>query len=120
VKLTVPVGLAFPLDPRRFDVIVANLVGNALSHGAPPVLVDAVLRPSGLTVTVRDHGAGIPQEAIGHVFERFFKAGAGRARSEGSGLGLAIAKANAQLHHGTISVQRADPGTLFTVWIPRP
>ncbi|MBO3752272.1 HAMP domain-containing protein [Streptosporangiaceae bacterium NEAU-GS5] len=120
VKLTVPIGLAFALDPRRFDVIVANLVGNALSHGAPPVLLDAVLRPSGLTVTVRDHGAGIPQDAIGHVFERFFKAGAGRARSEGSGLGLAIAKANAELHHGTISAQSVDPGTLFTVWIPRP
>ncbi len=120
VKLTVPAGLSYSLDPRRFDVIVANLVGNALHHGAQPVLVSARLLPSGLEVAVRDHGEGIPERALPHVFDRFFKAGAGRARSVGSGLGLAIAKANAELHGGTITVRRRDPGTLFTLWIPRP
>jgi two-component system sensor histidine kinase MtrB len=181
VKLTVPAGLAFSLDPRRFDVIVANLVGNALHHGSPPVLVNARLRRlepdaqgpdiitadgrapeaatptandgrgleisglgisgvggvgvsgvgisgieagrrriTGLEVAVRDHGEGIPERALPHVFDRFFKAGPGRARSVGSGLGLAIAKANAELHNGSISVKRCDPGTLFTLWIPRP
>ncbi|WP_308169967.1 ATP-binding protein [Acrocarpospora catenulata] len=120
VKLTVPSGLTYPLDPRRFDVIVANLAGNALSHGAPPVLVSARVLPSGLEVMVRDHGPGIPREALPHVFDRFFKAGANRARSNGSGLGLSIAKANAELHQGTITVKLGDPGTQFTLWIPRP
>ncbi|MFF3665165.1 ATP-binding protein [Microtetraspora malaysiensis] len=120
VQLTVPIGLSFSLDPRRFDVIVANLVGNALHHGAPPVLVSARVRPSGLQVTVRDHGGGIPERSLPHVFERFYKAGAGRSRSVGSGLGLAIAKANAELHRGTIDVKRCEPGTLFTLWIPAP
>lgn len=120
VKLTVPTGLAFSLDPRRFDVIVANLVGNALHHGAPPVLVTGRLLPDGLEIAVRDHGEGIGEQALPHVFDRFFKAGAGRARSVGSGLGLAIAKSNAELHGGNISVRLCDPGTLFTLWIPRP
>jgi two-component system sensor histidine kinase MtrB len=120
VKLTVPVGLTFSLDARRFDVIVANLVGNALRHGAPPVLVNAHLSQGVLEVTVRDHGAGIPERALPHVFDRFFKAGAYRGGSDGSGLGLAIAKANTELHGGTVTAQRCDPGTLFVVRIPRP
>ncbi|TDD52893.1 HAMP domain-containing histidine kinase [Nonomuraea terrae] len=111
-------GLTENLDPRRFDVIVANLVGNALKHGAPPIVVSARATENGLEVKVRDHGEGIAPEALPHVFDRFYKAGAGRTRSQGSGLGLAIAKANVQLHGGTISVRRQEPGALFTVWLP--
>ncbi|MFC7384925.1 sensor histidine kinase [Sphaerisporangium rhizosphaerae] len=118
VRLDVPRGLSFSLDPRRFDVIVANLMGNALLHGAPPVSVAARVLRSGLEVKVRDRGKGIPRQDLPHVFDRFYKVGAGRARSEGSGLGLAIAKANAELHGGTIRVELCDPGTQFTVWIP--
>ncbi|MBX6381439.1 MAG: HAMP domain-containing histidine kinase [Microbispora sp.] len=125
VKLTVPVGLTFSLDARRFDVIVANLVGNALNHGAPPVLVSARVvvggeGHGGLEVTVRDHGDGIAEHALPHVFDRFYKAGSDRARSAGSGLGLSIAKANTELHGGTITAERCEPGTLFRVWIPKP
>jgi two-component system, OmpR family, sensor histidine kinase MtrB len=119
VKLTTPVGLMFSVDPRRFDVIVANLVGNALRHGSPPVEVRAAVIRGELMVTVRDHGEGIPEHAVPHVFDRFFKAGPDRARSGGSGLGLAIAKANAELHDGTIVVERREPGTLFRLRIPR-
>ncbi|MBF8193083.1 HAMP domain-containing protein [Nonomuraea sp. K274] len=118
VKVKASQGLTVNLDPRRFDVIVANLVGNALKHGQPPVLVSARATENGLEVKVRDHGKGIPREALPHVFDRFFKAGAGRARSHGSGLGLAIARANVHLHGGTISVRTQEPGTLFTVWLP--
>ncbi|MEU0570659.1 HAMP domain-containing sensor histidine kinase [Nonomuraea sp. NPDC005983] len=118
VRVNAPQSLTVNLDPRRFDVIVANLVGNALKHGLPPILVSARGTENGLEVKVRDHGKGIPEEALPHVFDRFFKAGAGRARSQGSGLGLAIARANVHLHGGTISVRRQEPGTLFTVWLP--
>ncbi|MEW9553587.1 ATP-binding protein [Nonomuraea sp. NPDC050783] len=118
VEVNASQGLTASLDPRRFDVIVANLVGNALKHGAPPVVVNARSTENGLEVKVRDHGRGIPREALPHVFDRFFKAGAGRARSQGSGLGLAIARANVHLHGGTISVRAQEPGTLFTVWLP--
>ncbi|GAA3125909.1 HAMP domain-containing sensor histidine kinase [Planomonospora alba] len=115
VEVNVPEGLAFTADPRRFDVIVANLVGNALRHGERPVVVTARTTAHGLEVKVRDHGKGIPPADLPYVFNRFYKAG---TRGDGSGLGLSIARSNAQLHGGTISVRPQRPGTLFTVWLP--
>jgi two-component system sensor histidine kinase MtrB len=124
VCCTVPAGLTVRLDRRRFDVIAANLVGNALRHGAPPVTVRASIQPgraggSELVLEVGDHGPGLPAGAIGHVFDRFYKADSARARSEGSGLGLAIAQQNARLHGGRIDAAN-DPGggAVFTVRLP--
>jgi two-component system, OmpR family, sensor histidine kinase MtrB len=121
VRTGVPAGLTARLDRRRFDVIVANLVGNALRHGGPPVTVTAGLQPDGqhLVVAVRDHGPGLPPAAIPHVFDRFYKADTARARSEGSGLGLAIAWENARLHGGHIEAgNHPDGGAVFTVRLP--
>ena len=124
VRCTVPARLTARLDRRRFDVIVANLVGNALRHGAPPVTVRASIQPGGaggseLLLQVRDHGPGLPAGAIGHVFDRFYKADSARTRSAGSGLGLAIAQQNAGLHGGRIDAAN-DPGggAVFTVRLP--
>jgi two-component system sensor histidine kinase MtrB len=124
VDTDVPAGLTARLDRRRFDVILANLVGNAMRHGGPPVTVKAAHQPDGrdggrLAVEVRDHGAGLPPAAIPHLFDRFFKADTARARSEGSGLGLAIAWENARLHGGHIQAgNHPDGGAVLTVSLP--
>jgi two-component system sensor histidine kinase MtrB len=124
VSADVPAGLTVRLDRRRFDIILANLVGNALRHGAFPVTVTAGLQPDGqggtrLTVDVRDHGDGLPPAAIPHLFDRFYKADTARARSEGSGLGLAIAAENARLHGGRIDAgNHSGGGAVFTVSLP--
>ncbi|MFF2144208.1 ATP-binding protein [Kitasatospora sp. NPDC058190] len=120
VELDLPAALPVRLDPRRFDVIVANLVGNALRHGRPPVRV--VLRgpDDELVLTVTDSGPGIPPAELPHLFDRFYKADKSRARSEGSGLGLAIAQENARLHGGLIEAANSpDSGAVFTLVLPR-
>ncbi|MGW1107214.1 sensor histidine kinase [Streptomyces sp. NPDC002540] len=119
VRTELPDGLRIRLDTRRFDVIVANLVGNALRHGAEPVTVRLSARGDVLITEVHDSGPGIPPDALPHIFDRFYKADAARSRSTGSGLGLAITKENVQLHDGTIHARNAaDGGALFTVELP--
>src|SRR4029450_10452850 len=96
---------------RRLDVIVANLVGNALKHGGAPVRV--IVRPG--VIAVSDHGPGIPEDALPHIFDRFYKADTARSRSEGSGLGLAIAWENARLHGGDLTASNGPAaGAGFT------
>ncbi|MFC7828642.1 ATP-binding protein [Streptomyces sp. NPDC057362] len=127
---TVETGLPGPgelrgrVDPRRLDVIVANLVANALRHGAPPVRLDLRVQDDPdagrqAVVTVRDGGDGIPESVLPHVFDRFYKSADARARSEGSGLGLAIAAENVRLHDGTVhATNHPDGGAVFTVVLP--
>ncbi|MFA1539138.1 ATP-binding protein [Actinomadura monticuli] len=118
-----PADLFVRLDPRRFDIIVANLAGNALKHGRPPVSL-RFGRPEredagGVRVVVADRGPGLPDEVVSVVFDRFVKAEAARSRSEGSGLGLSIAKENALLHGGTLEAANGpEGGAVFTLWLP--
>ncbi|MFI0420877.1 ATP-binding protein [Spongiactinospora sp. 9N601] len=120
VNAEVPSGVTARLDPRRVDVILANLVGNALRHGEPPVAVRLRADEHQIAVEVRDHGPGLDEAVLPHVFDRFYKASAARARSEGSGLGLAIARENARLHQGDLTVTNApDGGAVFTLRLPR-
>nr|WP_323451460.1 HAMP domain-containing sensor histidine kinase [Streptomyces sp. YSPA8] len=121
VATDLPCGVRALVDRRRLDVIVANLVGNALRHGAEPVTLTVSTDPEGdwITAEVTDEGAGLPPEALAHVFDRFYKADSARTRSEGSGLGTAIALENARLHGGTIeAANRAGGGAVFTLRMP--
>ncbi|TQS18945.1 sensor histidine kinase [Microbispora hainanensis] len=120
VQVELPPGVTAWLDPRRVDVILANLVGNALRHGEPPVSVGLRSDSHWISIEVRDHGPGLDEAVLPHVFDRFYKASATRARSEGSGLGLAIARENARLHRGELTVANApDGGAVFTLRLPR-
>ncbi|WP_410579818.1 ATP-binding protein [Amycolatopsis sp. lyj-108] len=115
-----PAGIFAGLDPRRMDVIVANLVGNALRHGEKPVSLRLSEAGEWITLEVADRGPGLAPEVLPHVFDRFYKADSARARSGGSGLGLAIAWENARLHGGTLSAANGiDGGAVFTLRLPR-
>lgn len=119
VTASLPSGVRARLDPRRLDVIVANLVGNALRHGAAPVTVGLSVADAYLVIEVADSGPGLPSAVLPHVFARFYKADSARGRSEGSGLGLAIAWENARLHGGTLTASnRPGGGALFTLRLP--
>ncbi|WTS36442.1 HAMP domain-containing histidine kinase [Streptomyces sp. NBC_00111] len=117
-------GIRIRLDPRRFDLVVANLVGNALRHGGEPVTVrlDRGTTAEGaevLITEVTDNGPGIRPEVLPHIFDRFYKADAARGRSAGSGLGLAITQENVRLHGGTVRAANGPQGgAVFTVELP--
>ncbi len=120
VELDAERGIMARLDPRRLDVILANLIGNALKHGGSPVRVSVRTEDDSLRIDVRDHGPGIPEDVLPHVFDRFYKASASRPRSEGSGLGLSIAMENARIHGGRLTAANSpDGGAVFTLRLPR-
>ncbi|MFD3532267.1 ATP-binding protein [Streptomyces sp. NPDC058664] len=112
-------GIRARLDPRRFDVVVANLVGNALRHGGAPVTVRLYAEGDELVTEVADRGPGIHPDVLPHVFDRFYKADRARTRSAGSGLGLAITLENVRLHGGTVTAaNHPEGGAVFTVRTP--
>ncbi|MER5688918.1 HAMP domain-containing sensor histidine kinase [Streptomyces sp. NPDC002205] len=121
VDLDAERGMMVRLDPRRLDVILANLIGNALKHGGSPVRVSVRTDGDELVIEVRDHGPGIPEDVLPHVFDRFYKASASRPRSEGSGLGLSIAMENAHIHGGDITAANSPDGdgAVFVLRLPR-
>jgi two-component system sensor histidine kinase MtrB len=120
VDLDAERGIHARLDPRRLDVILANLIGNALKHGGSPVRVSVRTADDHVVIAVRDHGPGIPEDVLPHVFDRFYKASASRPRSDGSGLGLSIALENAHIHGGEITAANSpDGGAVFTLRLPR-
>ncbi|MFW6694713.1 ATP-binding protein [Streptomyces sp. MAR4 CNX-425] len=125
VELDADRGIVARLDPRRLDVILANLIGNALKHGGSPVRVSVHTTADApgagdLLIEVKDNGPGIPAEVLPHVFDRFYKANTARPRSDGSGLGLSIAVENARIHGGTITAANdAAGGAVFTLRLPR-
>ncbi len=71
------------------------------------------------TITVRDFGPGVPEDAVSRIFDPFFRVEDARnANGGGSGMGLSIAKRAIQLHHGTIVAENASPGLRVRITIP--
>lgn len=104
-------------DGDKLEQVFANLLENALRHGAGTVSVTLeVASPGpGTAVTVADEGSGVPPEAAARVFTKFWRGG----RRGGTGLGLYIAKGLVELHEGTIVLTDAPGGgALFRVVLP--
>jgi signal transduction histidine kinase len=99
--------------------IVGALVDNAVRHtppgGAVTLAASHLARGAGesgvVRVAVEDTGAGIPPDALSHIFERYFQAGPSRNRHPGtSGLGLSIVRALAEAHGGTVGAENRVEG----------
>jgi two-component system, OmpR family, sensor histidine kinase MprB len=97
----------------RLERAVDNVLDNAIKWSPPGGTVDVRLADGRLTV--RDHGPGIAEDDLPHVFDRFYRAAAARALP-GSGLGLAIVKQTVDDHGGSVTVANADgAGALLTL-----
>jgi two-component system sensor histidine kinase MprB len=86
---------------------VGNLLDNAVKWSPPGHPVEVAV--NGGEVTVRDHGPGIAEEDLPHVFDRFYRAPKARGLP-GSGLGLAIVKQVAETHGGSVVAEPAPGG----------
>lgn len=92
--------------------LLCNLVGNAVKASEPgqPVEVRAADNGDTVTLTVADHGCGIPQSEISRVTEPFYMVDKSRARKQGgSGLGLALCKRIAEVHSSDLHIE-STPG----------
>jgi two-component system sensor histidine kinase MprB len=101
----------------RLERAVANMLDNAGKFSPPASVVDVDLDPYGV-LTVADRGPGVPDDALPHVFDRFFRADEARALP-GSGLGLAIVKQVVDGLGGTIELHnRPGGGAVATMTLP--
>jgi len=109
-------------DRDRLIQVLSNLVSNASKYSPADqcVEMEASAEGSALRVAVRDHGVGISNEDMPHLFTPFFRADNPETRgTAGSGLGLAIARSIMDLHGGEITVEsRPAEGSTFTVRVP--
>jgi sigma-B regulation protein RsbU (phosphoserine phosphatase) len=110
------------VDADRFQQVMSNLVGNAVSHGSTDTPVGIDVSTSGDEITIRVHNGGPPiDEALfPRLFDPFTRARAPRQRPAGLGLGLYISKSILASHGGTIAFEStAETGTTFEVKLPR-
>ncbi len=112
------------VDPDRIGEVLGNLLSNALRHtpaGGTVVLSGARAEDGGVKLSVADTGEGMSPDAVGRVFERFYRTDSARSRDRGgSGIGLTIARAIAQAHGGELRAESAGigRGARFVLTLP--
>jgi two-component system sensor histidine kinase CpxA len=116
-----PLAVTVEGDHELLRRAVENVVRNAIRYAPRDTVVDVVLENEGARamVKVRDHGPGVPEEALPRLFDAFYRVDRDRDRASGGvGLGLSIARRAVELHQGTIRARNADPGLEVTVELP--
>lgn len=105
-----PEAHSFKADAQRIRQIIGNLLSNALHHApkGSQVMLTALRQDNQIIIRVADEGAGIAQELISSVFERFV-AHPSEGKRGGTGLGLSIVKGLVELHKGTVQIS-STPG----------
>jgi len=110
-------------DEHRLTQVVASLLANTRVHTPAGTKVEFSVVDGNETVEVvaEDDGPGIPDAAMEHIFDRFYRADPSRSRaSGGSGLGLSIVQAIVEAHGGTVSADVVETGgTRITIRLPK-
>lgn len=110
-------------DPDKVREVIMNLLTNAIKYSKPGhrvVTIAAKPQSQLIEFSVADHGIGIPEKDVQHLFEKFYRAdNAIESQTEGSGLGLYIAREIIRMHGGDISVaSREGEGTTVAFTLP--
>jgi signal transduction histidine kinase len=128
LQANIPDDLPFVFgDGDRLAQVFTNLVDNALKFTPAngQVTLSAKKAEAEMELSVADSGIGVAEEALPHLFDRFYQADPSRAGGEtaamrrGAGLGLAIVKEIIEAHGGKIGVRsQVGHGTMFTIYLP--
>lgn len=113
--------LAILGDRELLRRAIENVVRNSIRYSPPESGVEVELEAtkSAASISVRDYGPGVPEEALTKIFQPFFRVDASRDSSTGGvGLGLAIAMRAVGLHHGQVRAQNAHPGLRVSIHLP--
>jgi len=108
-------------DADAVAEVLINLISNAMKYSTQKRYLKIAVRRTkeGIACTVEDHGCGIPDETIPHIFEKFFRAPGASRKAHGVGLGLSVVKHIMDAHHGQIAVRsRPGYGSKFSLLFP--
>jgi signal transduction histidine kinase len=107
-----------PMNPLEIELVLVNLIRNAIEagRGSVTVAVDTMPTPDGVRVVVRDSGHGMTKEQLAHIFDPLYTTKKDRG---GSGIGMGIAFGIVQGHEGRMEVQ-SEEGKGTTVMIDLP
>jgi signal transduction histidine kinase len=108
-------------DPELLRRALENVLRNAIRYTPAnmPVEVTVEQDKQRVRIIVRDHGPGVPEDALSHLFDPFFRVDASRDPATGNvGLGLAIARRALLVHHGDIKAENAHPGLRVVIELP--
>ncbi len=108
-------------DPELLRRAVENVLRNAIRYSPKeaPIEVSVARNDGRAVVDVRDHGPGVPEEALPRLFDAFYRVETDRDRASGGiGLGLAIARRAIELHKGAIRARNAHPGLEVELELP--
>lgn len=119
ININIEPDLVIPGDPVRLEMLINNLIGNAIKYTSKEVPVDCRLYSENkrIVLEIADTGNGIPDEEKPHIFKKFYRIGNENTRSaKGTGLGLYLCARIAKLHNGKIEVMDNQPeGSVFRV-----
>ncbi|MEK3993374.1 HAMP domain-containing sensor histidine kinase [Psychrobacillus sp. FSL K6-2365] len=108
------------IDPKLFERVLDNLVGNAIKHTPEGTKVLLIIEQNkdNVLLTIKDEGKGIPIEELENLFNRYYRGTNTTTEVSGTGLGLAIAKQLVEAHNGDIQVKSSEFGTIVTITLP--
>lgn len=117
LRLQIPPAATLTTDTALLNIILDNLIGNAIKYGHAGGHIDCIWQPENASLTIKDDGPGIPPQQLPYVFDRFYRADDSRSSTvPGAGLGLSIAKKLADLLSIRLSVSsREVEGAAFVL-----